>query len=341
MSDLVSTKDTIHNVSISGNIAGLDPRRRQHQQPESAQCGGGIYAGTAALGQSFSFFPNLHRWDERRERHDHLAFGDRPRRRSRRPARPAPSSRRSSPMASPWRRRAMAASARRAATSTLSRSTARPPASPSRRATAARPMSASHHPNGGAGGGIANIYVKGFTDVTPNDVISIHAGKGGAADSVGTGGTGGSVASLYIGTSLVGRASHRELGFRAGRRPGDGGRGRHRQIRRHGRLARDDLGHHEHSRGSESRRRIGLTHEITLQAGDGGNSTDTTTTRLGILHSGLGGSIRSVAVTDQHPEALPYDPTQSATVFAQGGRRRHGRGPRSRDRRRWRRAAVR
>jgi len=140
----------------------------------------------------------------------------------------------------------------------------------------------SSHVNGGAGGGIANVYVNGVVDSTINDTVNITAGSGGAGNSLSTdkGGAGGGISNLHVGY-IVGKGNpvlssnllSDDVFVHAGS-GGDGGKAG--------------------AGGSISNSQISIstpddssvTNELVVQAGDGGSTLDG--------NAGKGGSVINV-----------------------------------------------
>ena len=175
-----------------------------------------------------------------------------------------------------------------------------------------------HQPNGGAGGNVSSVYIAGFTDTTPNSLIKIHAGVGGAASAtVGAGGHGGSVQTVFIGSTLNNGVPTVSLDFvqdDLSIAAGDGGAGKSGGTG--GSLNTMRVITNTPVDTAAELMTYGLAHEIVLQAGAGGASLATTGKTS---HGGTGGGITDAQVVDQAPQAVPFMAVAGATVALVAG----------------------
>ena len=175
-----------------------------------------------------------------------------------------------------------------------------------------------HQPNGGAGGNVSSVYIAGFTDTTPNSLIKIHAGVGGAASAtVGAGGHGGSVQTVFIGSTLNNGVPTVSLDFvqdDLSVSAGDGGAGKSGGAG--GSLNTMRVITNTPVDTAAELATYGLAHEIVLKAGAGGASLATTGKTS---HGGAGGGISNAQVVDQAPQAVPFVPAAGATIALVAG----------------------
>lgn len=166
-----------------------------------------------------------------------------------------------------------------------------------------------HRANAGAGGSITSVYIQGPSgapDATLNDLITATAGVGGAAPD-GTGGHGGNVTQFNVGFGLVGGKLFTSKNFLADDVLVQGGHGGDGKIGGGG--------------GSLSTVRLTTStdfdaahagQELALRAGDGGNSTFTSTKANTAIHAGAGGSITTANILNQ-AEQVQLDVTPNAS----------------------------
>lgn len=318
MSDLIATTRTISKLNVGGNIGGSilsgGAISNLHLRTVS-----GIFAGSAAIGQSFSFFPNL-------TNGGNLGTGTIT---SLSPGgvaqlQPAPGVAGAAisvifaDAIQTMKAGDGGFGAAGGALSSIQIVNDNSAFSFSAGKGGAADM-ASRHLNAGNGGAVISVLVKGFTDATPNDLISIHSGDGGVATGLGLGGAGGAMSSIFIGSSIEGGHITQSRDFvqdDVSIVSGSGGAGKSGGVG--GALLGITVVTNTPLDAALAAKN--LTHELTVQSGDGGASTDTSTTaKVGSLHAGAGGALNGITIIDQSPEPVPFDNSTSATVLVQAG----------------------